>query len=135
MGVPDPNEIEAFMTDAADISQPAASAPVQSAGEGDEPVVSVDGAVGMLSHTLLIPLIVNGRRLTQVTMRLPDLGDIDDWGSGRLKTNRDLLARLTGLHPVVLRALKWPDAEAVIKLFEAAAPAFVIDEIGRGSDI
>jgi hypothetical protein len=129
MAVAEPNALEAFMTESAASSEAVADGLHNTA---NEPVVaSGEPGVGELTYTLLVPLTVNGERLTRVTLRLADLGDIDDWGSGKLPTNRDLLARLTGLHPVVLRSLKWPDAEAVIKLFEAAVPAFVIQEIGK----
>lgn len=124
MTIADPNVLEAFMTDSSAVSDVS----LEEAG----PVVAVaDPGCGDMSYTLLVPITVNGERITKVTLHLSDLGNIDDWGSGKLRANRDLLARLTGLHPAVLRALKWPDAEVVIKLFEAAVPAFVIREIGQ----
>lgn len=132
MAVPDLNDIEAFMTEAGGGASEDAEAVAAEAGRDAPEVIAVDSAAGSMKHCLLVPLMVDGVRLSEVTMRMATLGDIDDWGSGALASNRDLLARLTGLHPAVLRGLRHVDSDAVIRMFEAAVPAFVIDGIERG---
>ena len=84
------------------------------------------GNLGQREYTLLVPLTVNGTRLRKIRMRLPVQGDIDDWGNGEIASPREFLVRLTGLDPLVIRALAWPDSEAVHLLFRDIVPDFIL---------
>lgn len=86
----------------------------------------VTSDAGQREYTLIVPPTVNGKRLRKIRMRLPLQGDIDDWGNGEIASLREFQARLTGLDPLVLRALAWPDAEAVHLLFRDIVPDFVL---------
>lgn len=105
---------------------PAEDEPVgdEPVGADDEPAIEAgDGASH--SYRLLVPLKVDGRWLRKVTMRLPTQGDIDDWGSGEVASPRALFCRLTGLHPAVAKALRWPDSERLHLMFSEMLPEFM----------
>ncbi|WP_292201429.1 phage tail assembly protein [Mesorhizobium sp.] len=76
------------------------------------------------SLTLRHPITLNGERLMRIRMRPPFLEDIDDWSNAEI-SNRDLLARLCGLPPAVLKKLVWNDAEALMEIFHQLVPEFM----------
>lgn len=90
-----------------------------------ELVISVDTKAGARSHTLLVPLKVNGKWLRRISLRLPSQGDIDDFLSDGNQSRRQLLAHLAGVDPLVIKALRWPDSEAVHQLFHDMLPQFI----------
>lgn len=96
--------------------------------DAEEPVVTHDGERGARAYVLLHPPSVDGARLSRVTMRLPEQGDIDDFAAGAISGNRGMICRLTGLHPAVFRRLKWPDAEALHQIYRDIAPGFLTGE-------
>lgn len=89
------------------------------------PVISVDANAGARSYTLLVPLKVNGKWLRQISLRIPSQGDIDDYLSDDNRSRREFLARMAGLDPLVIKALRWPDSEAVHQLFHDMVPQFI----------
>ena len=101
-------------------------------GAGDEPMV-MSGVRGMRSFTLYQPIKVDGKLLTRVSIRPPCGGDIDDWGNGAVKSARAMLARLTGLHPAVIRGLDGVDLEILYKIFWDMVPDWW-REAASGSD-
>lgn len=102
---------------------PAAGAEAVAASE-PPPVISADVAVAW-SRRLFLPFRVDGRWLRTISLRHLSQGDIDDFGAGTI-TRRDLLCRLTGLHPDVIRALKWPDSEKLHLAFQDSLPSFFV---------
>ena len=88
-------------------------------------VISVDTKAGARSYTLLVPLKVNGKWLRQISLRLPSQGDIDDYINDDNRSRREFLARMAGLDPLVIKALRWPDSEAVHQLFHDMVPQFI----------
>lgn len=100
-----------------------------SADEARDPVVAYDDDLaGSRTYTLVQKPKVNGVILSTITLRMPEQQDIDDFYSGGVDGTRGMLARLTGLHPVVIKRLKWPDAEAVFQLYRDIVPSFMIGE-------
>lgn len=95
------------------------------------PVVTRDHGVGARRYRLLVPLRVDDgqkkRRITQVRLRLPDQSDFDDLADGVLANRRALLARLTDLDVEVIKALAWPDSEALHQMFADLLPDFLKD--------
>lgn len=89
------------------------------------PTIAVDTKAGARSYTLLVPLKVNGKWLRQISLRLPSQGDIDDYLSDDNRSRREFLARMAGLDPLVIKALRWPDSEAVHQLFHDMVPQFI----------
>ena len=105
-------------------------------GAGESPAVAADGSPAPVidsrgaiawSRPLLLPFKVDGRWLRKVALHYPTQGDIDDFASGDLETLRHLLCRLTGLHAAVIRALRWPDSEALHQAFKDVLPPFIIE--------
>ncbi len=92
------------------------------------PVV-IASVAGSREVNLVFPFKVERRWLRKVSIRLPSQGDIDDFSSGDLPTLRDLLSRLTGLHPAVLKALIWHDSAAVHQVFRDVLPAFIAERL------
>ena len=87
--------------------------------------IAVDTKVGARSHTLLVPLKVNGKWLRQITLRLPSQGQIDDYVSDENRSRRLLLAELAGVDPLIIKELRWPDSEAVHQIFHDIVPQFI----------
>lgn len=108
------------------MEQAAAVEAVEAAEPDREPVV-VSGGRGARSFTLYQPIRVDGRLLTRVSIRPPLGGDIDDWGSGGVKSAREMLARLTGLHPAVIRGLDGVDLEILYRMFWDMVPDWLRD--------
>lgn len=52
----------------------------------------------------------------------PTLWDIQDWAAGRIKTNFELMARMVGIAPEALGALRWPDVEALASMVATLLP-------------
>lgn len=80
---------------------------------------------GERRYRLLAPLVVNDERLDEITLRLPTQSDLDDFANGELGNRRLLLARLAGLDPLVIKALAWPDSQAVHQMFADILPDFL----------
>ena len=119
--------LDQFTTTAAEAT--AARLGSEDGGEAPEPIVTYDDdSRGERSLTLMFPPLVDGERLTVIRLRLPEQKDIDDWGNGVLTSNRAFLSRLSGVHPAVLKRLKWPDAAALHALFQDLVPEFVTGE-------
>lgn len=100
---------------------------IAAAQAAPEPLIEAFTSGGrelLLSH----PIKVDGNILQKIRVRVPSQGDIDDWGAGHLPTVRDFLVRLTNTHPLVIKALSWPDSEALHMLFRDVVPAFVIPQ-------
>ena len=96
----------------------------------DTPPLTIDSRPAVAwSRPLLFPFKVDGRLMREVTLQHPAQGDIDDFASGELKTLRQVLCRLTGLHPDAIRTLKWPDSEALHLAFKDVLPSFLIEEV------
>ena len=87
--------------------------------------IAVDTKAGARSHTLLVPLKVNGKWLRQITLRLPSQGQIDDYVNDENRSRRLLLAELAGVDPLIIKALRWPDSEAVHQIFHDIVPQFI----------
>lgn len=87
--------------------------------------IAVDTKAGARSHTLLVPLKVNGKWLRQITLRLPSQGQIDDYVNNENASRRLLLAELAGVDPLIIKALRWPDSEAVHQIFHDIVPQFI----------
>ena len=102
-----------------------AATPAASSHDVPAPVVEADTAAGARSYTLLAGPKVNGRKLRRITMRPVTQADIDDLADGTLPNNRALLCRLTGLHPAVIKALIWPDAQFIHGMLLDALPDFM----------
>lgn len=96
---------------------------------GVDPVVKLNPVPGSREVNLIYPFSVDGKMLRKVRIRLPSQGDIDDFSSGALPTLRDLLSRLTGLHPAVIKALVWEDSKAVHQVFRDVLPAFISERL------
>lgn len=93
------------------------------------PTVSYVGHGGDRAYVLLYPVRIGDRELRRVIVRHPALWDVQDWIEGRIKTNFEMMARMTAMTPVDLGALKWPDAEAVLAIVNSMLPAFIRDAI------
>jgi hypothetical protein len=106
--------------------QRAALEQAEAANPDREPIV-ITGARGARSFTLYQPIKVDGRLLTRISIRPPVGGDIDDWGNGTVKSAREMLARLTGLHPAVIRGLDSIDLEILYKMFWDMVPDWLRD--------
>lgn len=91
-----------------------------------DPVV-VSGHRGTRSFTLYQPIKVDGRMVTRISIRPPVGGDIDDWGSGVVSSSREMVCRLTGLHPAVIRGLDSIDLEILYKMFWDMVPDWLRD--------
>lgn len=119
---------QAAALDAMTTASPATS----DAGDSDREPVVTSGPEGTRSFTLYKKIKVDGRWLTRISIRPPVGGDIDDWGSGRVGSSRDMLARLTGLHPAVIRGLDSVDLEIVYQMFWDMVPDWWRDTAAVG---
>lgn len=117
-----------IVSDTFDAREDAAELPVIASIDAPAPMINRPTAVAW-SRPLLFPFKVDGRVLRHVTLQHPAQGDIDDYASGELKSLRDVLCRLTGLHPDTIRALKWPDSEALHLAFKDVLPSFIVEEV------
>ena len=120
-------DLDAFVTTPGAATATSAAAPQPD--DDDEPVVAYDDEArgGRVYHFLHAPR-VNGDLIDQVTMRLPEQGDIDAFFAGSIAGNRGMICRLTGLHPAVFARLKWPDAQALHQLYRDIVPGFMTGE-------
>lgn len=118
----------AIVSDDVDPGDSAGESPAVAADPSPGPTIDARGAVAW-SRRLLLPFKVDGRMLRTVALHYPTQGDIDDFASGELETLRHVLCRLTGLHPSVIRALRWPDSEAVHQAFKDLLPSFIVEEL------
>lgn len=98
-------------------------------GPDDGPVISAESMMGSRQVELIFPFKVDGKMLRRVQVRIPSQGDIDDFISGELPTLRHLLARLTNLHLLVIRALNWEDSKAVHQIFKDVLPLFIQERL------
>lgn len=112
--------------------QAAALEEIEAADPEHVPAVARGGR-GVRAFTLYQPIKVDGRMLTRVSIRPLVGGDIDDWGSGAIKTAREMLARLTGLHPAVIKGLDSIDLEILYKMFWDMVPDW-LRETAANSD-
>ena len=71
---------------------------------------------------LRFPVEIDGKEIRLLTVNPPALWDIQDWVAGRLKTNFQLMARMVGLSPEALGALRWPDIEQLANIVTAMLP-------------
>ncbi|WP_439604741.1 hypothetical protein [Shinella sp.] len=104
------------------------SAAVEFAAVDDQvlPVIKRNAAA-VREHRLLFPIVVDGKRLVRIVVRLPAQGDIDDWADRTLPDIRAIVLRLTGLHSAVLKALTWQDSEALHLIVQDLLPAFIVN--------
>jgi hypothetical protein len=65
----------------------------------------------------------------QLTICGPTLWDIQDWAAGRLTTNYELMARMVGIDPVALGALRWADVEALAEIVTGMLPEVMREAI------
>ena len=80
---------------------------------GDAPVVL----------PLRFPVEIEGvGEVRTLTVNPPALWDIQDWAAGRIKTNFELMARMTGLPPEALGSLRWPDIEQIATIVATMLP-------------
>jgi hypothetical protein len=72
---------------------------------------------------LRYPVEIEGvGEVRSLTINPPALWDIQDWSAGRLKTNFELMARMVGLTPAALGALRWPDIEQIASIVATMLP-------------
>ncbi len=83
------------------------------------------GSNGERSYRLLFPVVIANVPLRRVTVAPPALWDVQDFIEGRISTNVELVGRMTGLDPVSLGALRWPDIQAVIGMMTDLLPDFI----------
>jgi hypothetical protein len=119
--------------------KPAADASLPEPGGDEAPLNLADGeppgepeppprpAVEYLEPTPIVfplrfPVRIDGAEVRALTIHPPTLWDIQDWAAGRLRTNYELMARMVGLDPVALGALRWPDVEALAGITTALLP-------------
>jgi hypothetical protein len=93
------------------------------------PEVEYTGQGGSHIYTLLFPLSINGVERNHVVINHPSLWDVQDWASSRLPTNYQLVARMVGMSPVDLGALKWPDISAIMDIATTMLPDEIKDAI------
>jgi len=86
-----------------------------------------DPARGVKRYTLLAPLTVDGKLLDEVVLRHPTQGELDDYANSDIETRRLMLARLTGVDPLVIKALIWPDSQALHQMLADILPDFLRD--------
>jgi hypothetical protein len=85
----------------------------------DEAAIPVRPTVRYLgARAIMVPLlypveIAGLGEVCEVLIDQPALWDIQDWAAGRLRTNYELMARMVGLDPTALGALRWPDIERI----------------------
>jgi len=95
------------------------------------PDVEYLGSEGQRVYFLLYPVIVGNLTLREVTIGQLSLWDVQDFLAGRIKTNVELLSRMSGIDPVSLGALKWPDVEALLSMVTALIPDFIREAIEK----
>lgn len=93
------------------------------------PAAAYIGKGGERRYRLLYPVKIEGRAIRMVTVSHPTLWDVQDWIAGRIKTNFEIMARVTAMPEVELGALKWPDVQALITLTSEVLPDFIRDAI------
>ena len=107
--------------------------PVRASGstaENHSPVLTIalaDPARGTRRYTLLAPLTVNGEQLDEIALRHPTQGELDDYANGDIETRRLMLAQLTDVDPLVIKALIWPDSQALHQMLADILPDFLRD--------
>jgi len=105
--------------------------------EVPRPAVQSIGTAGLTRYTLLYPVKIEGLALREIKISPPALWDVQDFLAGKIKSNFELISRMTGLSPVMLGALRWPDVQALLNITTDLLPAFVrdaIDQQGRGNE-
>ena len=96
-------------------------------GANGEPEARPRPTVRYLGDTPIVlplrfPVEIDGQEIRSLTVNPPALWDIQDWVAGRLKTNFQLMARMVGLSPEALGALRWPDIEQLANIVTAMLP-------------
>jgi hypothetical protein len=113
--------------DDARFAEKVAAIEAESSSAADVAPVVRSGNRGTRSFTLYQPIKVDGKLLTRVSIRPPVGGDLDDWASGEVVSSRAMLARLSGLHPAVLRGLDSVDLEILYQMFWDMVPDWMRD--------
>lgn len=82
---------------------------------------------GTRTHVLLYPVRFDGDAtwLRRIKVCPPSLWDVQDFAAGRIRSNYDLMARMTGIDAVRLGALKWPDIDALLDMTMDLLPDFI----------
>jgi hypothetical protein len=80
---------------------------------------------------LRFPVEIAGAEVRSLTINPPTLWDIQDWAANRLQTNYELMARMVGLDPVALGALRWPDVEALASITTTLLPEPIREAIEK----
>jgi hypothetical protein len=96
------------------------------------PEVEYVGDGGAVIYTLLFPLRIGGDNQDirkHVVINHPSLWDVQDWATSRLPTNYQLVARMIGMDPVDLGALKYPDIAAIMEIAATMLPDEIKDAI------
>jgi hypothetical protein len=74
-------------------------------------------------YPLRYPVYIDGvGTVRELAIHGPALWDIQDWAAGRIKTNFELMARMVGIAPEALGALRWPDIEALASIVATMLP-------------
>jgi hypothetical protein len=113
--------------DAARFAEKVAAIEAEAPSGVDAAPVVTSGDRGTRTFTLYQPIKVDGKVLTRVSIRPPVGGDLDDWASGDVASSRAMLARLSGLHPAVLRGLDSVDLEILYQMFWDVVPDWMRD--------
>jgi hypothetical protein len=105
--------------------------PADAEDEARRPVVRYEDPLPIIMP-LRYPVTIEGVGLVrQLAINDPTLWDIQDWAAGRLKTNYELMARMVGIDPVALGALRWPDVEALAAIVTTMLPEAMRDGIEK----
>lgn len=141
----DPDPMGAFAPSTVPLEEPAAE-PVSIFGTEDQPpadpeepppeppeprpeVRYVGGEHDVTTVRLRTAIVVDGVKIASVRVNPPALWDVQDFLAQRIKTNIEMASRMTGIAPVVLGALRWPDAEAIFDVVLKKLPDFIRESI------
>lgn len=98
-------------------------------------VAYLDGAAGIETVPLAHPFTHGDREVREIRVPPVDYGTVLDFEAGLVADVFDLVWRVTGEPMVVIRALRGPDAEAVLSAVRAVLPAPIAAALARAERI
>ena len=81
---------------------------------------------------LFIPFDHNGKRIERIVLGPFRFGDLLRWTDGDFKKSLDLIVEMAGVDELVIRNLRYPDADRVMEAFMSILPNEVRDDIANG---
>ena len=91
-----------------------------------------DGEDGSRVVRLYLPFDHAKHKIDRITIKAIKLDHVMRWQAGEFRSAIQFLAHLTGMQEIVLRQLRYPDAERVLAVFFQMLPQDISTQIASG---